>query len=76
MSTPLQADLSSVVEKGAMSRRDIAKFLGQPTQLWVFGRGGGTVRINSVYEEARTSEKKKERKDKRTFLQAHLCSRM
>ncbi|TGZ51423.1 hypothetical protein DBV15_08958 [Temnothorax longispinosus] len=26
MSIPLQADLSSVVEKGAMSRRDIANF--------------------------------------------------
>lgn len=76
MSIPLQADLSSVVEKGAMSRRDIANFKGQPTatRAGIFGRGGGTVRKkNAVHEEARISEKKRERKGKtdlftRTFV--------
>lgn len=69
MSTPLQADLSSVVEKGARDARYIANFLGQST-VNEEGKGGdgrgrvcggeGKLRINVyAYEKARVSEKEK-----------------
>lgn len=77
MSTPLQADLSSVVEKGADVETRYRKISGSTNSYgYLGGWAGETVRTNAVYEEARTSEKKKEKKDKRTFLHAHLCLRM
>lgn len=58
-----------------MSRCDIANFKGQPTasREGIFGRGGGTVRKkNAVHEEARISEKKREKRQKGSFY-THIC---
>lgn len=59
MSTPLQADLTSVVEKGARDARCIANFLGQPTRRdgQVGARGGGEFKVY-VYEEARVKQER------------------
>lgn len=74
MSIPLQADLSSVVEKDAMSRNNIANFWINQQIYKMRGRGGGW--INTVYEKAGNKRTKQMDIFTRTFILGNVTKKM